>query len=537
MNPSSKNTEFAGLLAKLLDECLSRSEWRRLEEFLVDDAELRQVYYDLTTTHALLNWRTAPVCGLLDGPVTSGDPPSAAADRRGLVAQAVDVMSYRNHPARFSILVAAISVVVLIVGMSWISGDFHRRFMAANRWAPQPGTQTDGIVARLTKVHDCHWKDKAGDLAVGSVLRADESLRLVQGFAEITFQSGARVVLRGPAEFTPQGTLRSRLEYGEISAQVDKTARGFAVETPLATITDLGTRFAAVSTDASLEVHVLQGRVTVEPAHEMNPNAKPLTLQAGDAVCCQSGQVPQRLAAEPSRFVFDLPRSSSLKRSAIGINFVPEAADPSLYGSSSSTYWNLAGGIQGVLKDGEVLDTNKQVVAEAVVQWTAGTRHPLVNQLNPTHPELNGMPLAYYLDCEASTAEDGIQVRIEVPADMVPFDLIVLSDRRNAAFEQLAELRVYEGSELDPKQLRFTHVVKDELLRNSTGELARSAQSEAAGNIVRFAGLNSSTVLLTAHGTLAGTPRAQINAIQIVPRHASSHRQSTDDSAGQHKQE
>ena len=75
---------------------------------------------------------------------------------------------------------------------------------------------------------------------------------------EITYDTGAKVILQGPVTYEVESAAGGYLSLGKLTARVEKKAEGgspipnpqslipnplFAVRTPTATVTDLGTEF------------------------------------------------------------------------------------------------------------------------------------------------------------------------------------------------------------------------------------------------------------------------------------------------------
>ncbi len=95
-------------------------------------------------------------------------------------------------------------------------------------------------------------------------LRAGQEYALVAGTVELSFTSGALVLLEAPAAFEVRDGLRMILKYGRGSVQVDERSKGFSVDTPVAKVVDRGTRFALdVGEGGETEVHVLEGAADV----------------------------------------------------------------------------------------------------------------------------------------------------------------------------------------------------------------------------------------------------------------------------------
>src|SRR5690606_30974067 len=85
---------------------------------------------------------------------------------------------------------------------------------------------------------------------------------LTAGLAELEFHSGARIIVHGPAVFTPTSPTAGHLESGRVTGDV--SGGDFRLTTPTAQVIDLGTAFG-VSADASArtDVVVFAGRVAV----------------------------------------------------------------------------------------------------------------------------------------------------------------------------------------------------------------------------------------------------------------------------------
>jgi hypothetical protein len=134
------------------------------------------------------------------------------------------------------------------------------------------GLQPDEYVARITGSKQCQWANGDPSARLGKFLRKGQRLELAQGFAEITFDSGAQVVLEGPASFDLNSAWNATLRRGTLTANVPTEAIGFRISNPAVEVVDLGTEFTMVA-DASggAEVFVLKGKVEAsarEPADQ-----------------------------------------------------------------------------------------------------------------------------------------------------------------------------------------------------------------------------------------------------------------------------
>jgi len=183
-----------------------------------------------------------------------------------------------------------------------------QRELANSKQQPQ-------CIGRITGMVDCKGSsqstvahgqiseiNKPRILDSGASVSLGDTFTLSTGLLEITYETGAKVVLQGPVKyevdsrdggFLSQGKLTARLEKkgaekvasgqwlvdsetnskshnpeipkSQIPNPKSSPAPAFAVRTPTATVTDLGTEFGvSVADDRSVEVQVFRGLVDVE---------------------------------------------------------------------------------------------------------------------------------------------------------------------------------------------------------------------------------------------------------------------------------
>jgi ferric-dicitrate binding protein FerR (iron transport regulator) len=169
-------------------------------------------------------------------------------------------------------------------------------------------------VASLTDSLDAKWADASGPMENGMrMATGDQRWLLREGYAELTFDNQAKVVLEGPAEFQILASDRIGLTYGKVYVRVPGEAAGFSVYTPDAKIIDLGTEFG-VEADISrtTQVHVLKGktmliaggssRVNLEIEQGQAKKVLGTTGQIGDIECLSEYFV--RAIRSDSKFVW-----------------------------------------------------------------------------------------------------------------------------------------------------------------------------------------------------------------------------------------
>jgi hypothetical protein len=141
------------------------------------------------------------------------------------------------------------------------------------------------FVARITGSENCQWLEEATALTTGRIALHDK-LSLKSGLLELEYDTGARVILQGPCSFTIDSATGGFLKVGKLTAKMEKKvvssqlsvarktnpqppvsslqppAPVFAVRTPNAIITDLGTEFGVeVFKSGMTRSHVFQGKI------------------------------------------------------------------------------------------------------------------------------------------------------------------------------------------------------------------------------------------------------------------------------------
>jgi hypothetical protein len=135
-------------------------------------------------------------------------------------------------------------------------------FATQARVSPEPAVGE--FVARLTGAKDARWTSPS--LLPGDRLEKNRRLDLAAGLAEITFDSGARVTLEGPASIVIASAWDSTLHRGTLKASVPPEAVGFRISHPAVEVVDLGTEFTMIADErGAAEVLVLKGEVEAAP--------------------------------------------------------------------------------------------------------------------------------------------------------------------------------------------------------------------------------------------------------------------------------
>jgi hypothetical protein len=167
-------------------------------------------------------------------------------------------------PLSYLVSTVLMCVAVLVAWQSKVADRLEpasqNRFTASRESVPSS-------VGCVTAMDGCQWTDEwtdeftarqtrrtspQPDLAIASPVSLGRKVRLDAGLLEITFDSGASVIVQGPAAFDV-GSNGGFLHRGRLTGKLERpspdsngqspAANPFAIRTPTATITDLGTEF------------------------------------------------------------------------------------------------------------------------------------------------------------------------------------------------------------------------------------------------------------------------------------------------------
>jgi hypothetical protein len=299
-DPDGPPDEFDRLLATLCDTGLSADSRATLNQWLRSDRALRRRYLLYVGVHATL------------GRLIAGDVPTEPQGLRGSLSPS-DGDRYRQCGPGLAVTARrwrprirrAVALTALLAGVIGSAAWWWTRRPAAPRSArPAP------VVARISAAAGARFEGFDPRAPVDHPLRAG-SYRLVEGIVRVTFARDVEVILTSPAEFVLLSEGRLYLKQGKLSANVPAPARGFTVETPSATLVDLGTEFAAaVDRDGNGEVHVFRGEVIVQPRSQTD--SRPLRLTESQATRIDAiSATPSGIEADPSRFIRDLREPNS----------------------------------------------------------------------------------------------------------------------------------------------------------------------------------------------------------------------------------
>ncbi|MDA7654872.1 FecR domain-containing protein [Akkermansiaceae bacterium] len=265
------------LLMELTEGELSPEHSRRFMEIMGQHPEAKQYYLEYCQIHTMLAWEHG-VLSELQMP----KPPEES-----------EVSS--NFFSLWKPL-AAVAALVLIGVALW------------SQWGTPSKMKPGEIVGALTGnvAASLELFGVSSDFRNGSAVRAG-SYQLDEGLVEITFESGAEVLIEAPASFEIHSPGFMILNEGRLAANVPPEGIGFTVETPDAEVVDFGTEFAIeVVGERSSEVHVFKGEVEVRPKEE-DPSIDPVRLVTNQATRIDhSTFIPLGISVDAQRFLRNL---------------------------------------------------------------------------------------------------------------------------------------------------------------------------------------------------------------------------------------
>lgn len=310
MNRDSRQLEeLYSLFDDLCDARLSESDAARLDRLLRDDPDARREYFCYLDLHAGLGLIEAGKDGVHE--VMSDESPCEACGVVDLQAASPTGHSefIIHHPAfassfvgsvAFSYMIAVLLVSAgLAIAWAWKLPDLTQVATSPSPTHTEKGQPTPGMtfVGRITGLVNCEWADPETAVVGPVAVPLGRKYALASGLLEITYDTGAKVLLQGPCTYEVDAAAGGYLSVGKLTARVESRESRveinnsiaksraadrsrfssfnsqlsaldsglFAVRTPTATVTDLGTEFGVVvDKDGTTESYVFQGAVEVQ---------------------------------------------------------------------------------------------------------------------------------------------------------------------------------------------------------------------------------------------------------------------------------
>ena len=418
MNTPSSKPEFFDLMSDLVENRLAPDGAARLEAMLRSDANLQREYVEfLLVVGGLHHIRgegrmTADLVGVDEREYPSGrelkfglGSPMPGIEGGAVAADpAIEappspfptiILSSDPTPPPFvggpvfSFMVASVFMCLMLLGF-WLYKISHDRgsFIASNDNSRGPTANSQGptddsreltaagdspharpplvFVGQVTGLTGAKWSDDPDYLPpIGVRVALGRIYKLKSGLMEITYDSGAKVILEGPCDYTAESTRGGYLAFGKLVARVAsgewRVASGseegggrnnspnlqiskspnslatrhsplFSVRTPTALVNDLGTEFGVeVDGSGATVSHVFQGMINVQTTADRS-DQKEMVLRAHESARVEAGSAgvvklnPDIAAA--NKFSRVMPQRVKIEAFSTGFGLKEGDADP-----------------------------------------------------------------------------------------------------------------------------------------------------------------------------------------------------------------
>lgn len=288
------SAELRSLVEAVCNGTATTEQFERLNVLLAADEEAALFYATYVRMHGLLLWRyrdeiivpesrpfPAPAPSEILPPAYWAYPGWQATEEAGLPL------------GRFALLVSVLLVLVgLTVAFPW------GRWKAATPVAAHGELPGVGYITGMTS---CQWTQGTPRAGFYDRVTIGQTFQLDAGLLEITYDTGFKAILQGPVTYEITSDNGGYLSVGKLTgkATTDR-ARGFVVDMPSASVTDLGTEFGAeVAANGQVETVVFSGEVKLVTTTPRGDVGKGQVLRTGQAA--QVHQPPTTDRAHPDR--------------------------------------------------------------------------------------------------------------------------------------------------------------------------------------------------------------------------------------------
>jgi len=288
-----------------------------------------------------------------------------------------DTLGFFSQEIPFALLIATFITSLGLVAGSMIYVTHHQQVasdaLPPNLTAVPPKTEYVGQVTGMVHVI---WADDSTAALDGAGVPLGRKYALASGLMEITYHTGAKVILQGPVTYEADSRDGGYLSVGKLTARLEKKqpavsrqpsegvvggqplvvsgqwpvasnegtggrgqgseaanqkseirnhkslAPAFAVRTPTAIVTDLGTEFGVeVLKNGDSQCHVFQGSVETAALNDGKPDAQPSRLVAGQTGLVTSDKTASSCTykvfvtanrVDPRRFIRSMPTAAQV---------------------------------------------------------------------------------------------------------------------------------------------------------------------------------------------------------------------------------
>lgn len=310
MNDSNDVPEhLKDLIDEYLSGCADEQGVSRLEELLAANEASRNYFVRYCRLHTDL-YQSVRASQASKSVLTKLEAISMAPDEsimQTVPAQKLVVNAGALKRHALKIWIAAAAIVFALLASFYFSSLYG---------------QTTHTIAWVKNAQNCAWEQDllpTGDMKPGKVLA------LERGFVEIGFESGANLILEGPARLELLSGKSAKLLYGKMAARVPKSARGFSIVSPQGEVVDLGTEFGmSVAQNGATEVFVFQGEVKAISKDDLDAKRNAISISESHGARIESNRVSLSTGGEEAKgrqFVRQIPSLPVITPRVIRLDF------------------------------------------------------------------------------------------------------------------------------------------------------------------------------------------------------------------------
>jgi len=285
--------ELHDLCTRLYDQVITVEELAELNQLLDSSPAARQFYLRYVSLHSMLLTNAgkhrqveAEVLGRHVAAFAENDETVEDGSYTALLPKADS--GSRWFPRKSWAAIAA-SLFIVTVTTLWAIRASNDQVEIASKGVEVPALQPAASnrveqrvsVTRLSYISPAvRWLQPNDAFLPKSIVPVGSVLALAEGEIELTYSTGTKLLLIGPAEFLLEES-GGKLRRGGLVASVTEEGHGFKIETPNGKIVDLGTEFGVAVDDFGVsEVSVFQGKVEAFPLGSKS-NGKKIELTKG----------------------------------------------------------------------------------------------------------------------------------------------------------------------------------------------------------------------------------------------------------------
>jgi len=409
MSEELQLNEYEQLLAAALDDRLTEEEQQRLAQMLTENPDALNLYVEQLTLHAMLYWEHKPPLGA-EKPLSGSKVPVSSAPEYDLpyekprskvlieTSPPTPIPWYSvNSPIGLPLISYSLGAIITLIaiGIGAVVQITHSYEIAgkaatsvedsgssggglagalATAEKAKPKKEEAPVVGHISGMVGCRWADPAFK-PLAPRIRQGTKFAFESGLMEITYTTGAKVILQGPCTYEVESPSGGYLALGKLTAKVvsgqQPAAKNqkseiinhkshsplatshsplFTVRTPTALITDLGTEFGVEVFDTGeSHAHVFQGEVEVRLVADKISSAvgkgtdggrRLVVLGTNQSAVVKEGRIQtideanavagkdHRVADAAGAFVRQMPRWTPIKVFNTGIGLKEGDPDP-----------------------------------------------------------------------------------------------------------------------------------------------------------------------------------------------------------------